>query len=101
MKRLEESLALTLRWCPPQTDPAVYLHAYHMAPKQGRPERLVVHVVNYQVPILLDPAGGKGNDRTCAGEPTVYRGLSLTLPLPGAAHVRRVEARARPRPVAP
>ena len=53
---------------------------------------LIVHVVNYQVPILLDPAGGKGNDRTCAGEPTVYRGLSLTLPLPGAAHVRRVEA---------
>ena len=92
IKRLEAVVAMTLRWCPPRTDPAVYLHAYHLSPVQGRPERLAVHAVNYRVPILLDPAGGKGYDRTRAGEAVVHRGLSIRVPLPRATGVKRVEA---------
>jgi len=63
----------------------------------GRAERLVVHVVNYRVPILLDKGAGPADDPTWSpvtksGEPVVLRNLRIAVSLPDAAKVERVEA---------
>ena len=99
--RLEECLGVTLRWCPQETNAGVYVHAYHVPARnlpgsQGpRPERLVVHLVNYRMPIVLEKAPGPGEDPsfgpvTKSGEPEVIRDLRVTVPLPRPATVKRV-----------
>jgi hypothetical protein len=97
LDRIEGALKICLRWCPIETDPAVYIHAYHLAPSPEHPERIVVHAVNYHVPILLEKGGERRDDPTwspvtVAGEPVSSRDLRIRVPLPRNARVKRVEA---------
>jgi hypothetical protein len=97
VRQLEESLGLQLRWCPLHTDPGVYVHAYRLPPKRGHAEKLVVHVVNYRVPILLEKEVSEGGDAvwspvTKSGEPVISRDLSIAVPLPPAMNVKHVQA---------
>jgi len=95
--RLESSLGLQLRWCPPETNPGVYVHAYRLPAKHGRPERIVAHLVNYRVPILLDKSAESGEDamwltETKAGEPAIIERLRITIPLSRGMKVKQAYA---------
>ncbi len=95
--RLEASLKLPLRWCPPETNPGVYVHAYRLPAKQGRPDRIVAHLVNYRVPILLDKGAAEGEDaiwvtKTKSEQPTVIRKLRIEIPLLSGMKVKQVQA---------
>jgi len=98
IKRIEEASGVRLRWCPPGTDPGVYVHAYRLPPGQGRPERLVVHAVNYHLPIVLERGAGDADDPTwspvtTAGKPVPALNLRITVPLPEALGVKQVGSR--------
>jgi hypothetical protein len=97
VERLENAFSIRLRWCPADTDPAVYVHAYRLPAKQDRPERIVVHAVNYHMPILPKDAqqkdlGGDISPPTKSGDPVVAHNLRIAVPLPLNAAVDRVEA---------
>ena len=97
IQQLEAALRHPLRWCPEHTDPGVYFHAYRLPAHAEMPERLVVHVVNYHVPIVLVDDGGSETDPTWspatrAGEPMAVRGLEIRLPLPVGLTVGEVRA---------
>ncbi len=96
--RLEQALGLRLRWCPAETSPCVYLHAYRVPQQDGKPPRIVVHALNYNVPVLSDtPADGNSNGgwniRTHAGEPLRAEQVAITVPLPDGYQVSSVETR--------
>ena len=95
--RLEESLGLRLRWCPPETDAGIFVQPYQIPAVPGRPARLVVHVVNYRVPIVLQNEVGDNADPvwspvTRAGKAVVARNLRITVPLSEGANVKSVQA---------
>ena len=92
--RLEDILGASLRWCPECTCPAVYLHPYHLPAADGRPERLVVHVVNYNMPVLpVDEKPGEGGlPVSRAGDPIPVENLSITIPLPAGRAAVAVKA---------
>lgn len=96
--RIEQALGLRLRWCPAETSSCVYLHAYRVPQQNEKPPRIVVHAVNYNVPILFDPpaAGdnsGGWNTGTRAGDPVSAQEVTITIPLPEGFQVSSVEAR--------
>ena len=132
IRRLEEALHLRLRWCPDDTPPSVYLHAYRIPPKsviaseakqsrqvepviaseakqsrdQNRPERLVVHAVNYNVPIQIEKSESSESDPlwspvTKAGEPVIVQRLRVDAPLPEGRKIRSVTAYSPTDPNAP
>ncbi|HPA46453.1 MAG TPA: beta-galactosidase trimerization domain-containing protein [bacterium] len=89
---LESAFAGELRWCPKETDPGVYIHPYLIPDKPGRPERLVVHAVNYHIPVLRNDPPKEGEDaiwavHTHSGEPVVSKDLRITVPLPAGKDV--------------
>jgi hypothetical protein len=97
VRRLETELKVRLRWCSEQTDPAVYLHAYQLPGCQQRTQRIVVHLVNYHIPIIVE----KGMDDqgemswssvTKSGEPVVSENLQITIPLPKGLGVRHIRS---------
>jgi hypothetical protein len=94
IQRLEQALALSLRWCPASTDPGIYLHAYRLPAKQSRPERIVIHAVNYRLPIVVEQ-GHEANSteplKTKAGQPVVFHNLHIKLPLPLHTKIQRVQ----------
>ena len=94
VNRLEEALGMQLRWCPEETDPGVYLHAFYIPQKPGRPDRLIVHLVNYRVPIVLQLKEGEPDAATStrSGDPVVMHDLRITVPLPKGMKVKQVEA---------
>ncbi|MFH1740551.1 MAG: beta-galactosidase trimerization domain-containing protein, partial [bacterium] len=94
VKRLEKALKMRLRWCPEETDPGVYLHAFRIPAKPGRPDRLVVHLVNYRLPIVLQLKEGQHAETasTLSGDPVVMRDLRITVPLPKGMKVKQVDA---------
>lgn len=94
VRRIEELLGAPLRWCPPQTPAGVYIHAYRLSSRADRPERIAVHVVNYDVSILpTKRAASKPGawSPTRAGRPQEVRSLQITVPLPKARRVAGVE----------
>ncbi len=83
IRRIEDELAVKLRWSPPQTDPGIYIHAYHLLPTGEHPERLVLHTVNYRLPILIE----KGTQDLAppvskSGQPVIARNLRIDIPIP-------------------
>jgi hypothetical protein len=99
IQRIEESLQLRLRWCPRNTDPAFYVHAYRLPAQSGHPERLVVHAVNYHLPISVKEnaekpagAGADWSPPTKSDEPVDLRGINLTVPKPDGMNVKTVES---------
>lgn len=97
VQRLEQTLQTPLRWCPNGTDAGIYLHAYHIPAKTGRPERMIVHVVNYRVPIILEKGAGEDGEMawssvTKAGVPKICRNLQISVPLPSGTRVKTVSA---------
>ena len=95
VERLERSFDTRLRWCPPETDSGVYIHPYRIPAKPGRPERLVVHAVNYRLPILPGGNWQEGPDApptagSDSGEPVVAKNVSITVPLPRGASVKAI-----------
>ncbi len=103
IQHLEQAFTVRLRWCSPETDPAVYVHAYRLPGKMGQPERLAIHAVNYHLPILQeapgasgDKGGGKaGNDPiwdsvTKSGTPMEQTKLHFRIPLPEGYHAGNV-----------
>ena len=97
VQRLENTLHWPLRWCPEKTDPGIYLHAYRVPAKGKRPERIVLHAVNYHIPILIE----KGMDQdgemmwssvTKSGEPVISRDLVVAVPLPEGLRLKEVRA---------
>ncbi len=96
VNRLEESLEIRLRWCPPTTDAGVYIHPYRVPPKPGRPDRLVIHALNYRLPIILANEGKISDPvwspSTKSGEAVVARDVRISVPLPPATKVKRVDA---------
>ncbi|HPN36448.1 MAG TPA: hypothetical protein PK843_18235 [bacterium] len=95
--RLEKALNLRLRWCESKTDPGVYVHAYRIPAKDARPQRLILHAVNYHIPILVDPEKDAQGDEvwasvTRSGEPVVVKNLAVAVPLPSGLQATRVHA---------
>jgi len=86
---LERALDTPLRWCPQGTDAGLYISAYLMPPSVYRGERLVIHAVNYRVPVLLDKQGDDPvwSVSSRAGEPHLQKGIRITVPLPDGAKV--------------
>ncbi|MBN1348279.1 beta-galactosidase trimerization domain-containing protein [candidate division KSB1 bacterium] len=93
VRQIETALGLKLRWCPESTDPGIYLHAYRLPKSGDQPERIVAHVVNYRVPILLrdKTQTPKWTSATIAGEPVKFQNLRITIPLPKGANPKQVE----------
>ncbi len=91
IERIEKAFGVRLRWCPDDTDPGVYLHAYHVPSKGDRPERLVIHLVNYRMPIRVK-SGAPPSTLTIATEPTPFGNLRIVMPLPAGATVKDVRA---------
>lgn len=97
VRKIEETLGTRLRWCPDETDAGVYIHAYRIPGKDSRPERVIVHVVNYRVPILVDKVTDDHGKplwpvETKSGDPVPAQGLRITAPLPTDRRVRNAEA---------
>ncbi len=80
IQRLEESLGEPLRWSPADTDDGVYIHPYRLPARPGHPERIVVHAVNYRLPIRS------------ASEPVVATDIRITVPLSPGEKVKAVRA---------
>ncbi len=96
VRQIEERLQQPLRWCPPETDASVYVHAYKVSAKEGRPERIVVHLVNYHMPILVTPDAPVPDNPdvsppTVSGEPVEVRDLHVDVPIPKGRQAVRVE----------
>ncbi len=97
ISRLENALNLRLRWCNKETDPGVYVHAYRLPAKDGRPQRLVLHAVNYHIPILVDREQDAQGDKvwasvTRSGKPVTVKNLTISVPLPAGLRASRVQA---------
>jgi len=87
IKRIERDLQMKLRWCAEETDDALYLHAYRILAQNGEKEKIVLHTVNYHMPIRLEKEAGENEDpvwinETRSGAPVPVRNLNITMPLP-------------------
>jgi len=92
IQKIEELLGLKLSWCPIETDAGVHIHAYLLPSKCGRPERLVVHAVNYRTPILVEEKGDKTEAVvTKSGKPLILKDIRIAVPLPSSANGKSVE----------
>jgi len=97
VQRVEDALGLRLRWCPAGTDAGVYLHTYRIPARPGAPDMLVVHLVNYRLPVRLERETAEDEDQkiwigTTSGEPVVAKNIPVTVPLPEGANVKSVQA---------
>ncbi|NLP10623.1 hypothetical protein GX408_09540, partial [bacterium] len=97
VSRLEKAFHMRLRWCKAGTDPGVYVHAYRIPAKDGRPQRLVLHAVNYHIPILVDQEQEAQGDNvwaavTRSGKPVTVKDLAISVPLPSGLPATRVQA---------
>jgi len=106
VRRMEKELQFKLRWCPEQTDPALYVHAYHIEGHQQRPERMVVHLVNYHIPIVVEKGMNDQGEMTWSsvtksGEPVPSEHVQITVPLPHGCRARRIQASSPVEPVGP
>lgn len=95
--QLEKTLQIPLRWCPADTDDGVYIHPYLIPAKNDRCDRLIVHVVNYRIPILLGKEFREGDDpiwnvTTKSGEPLVQKEIRIRVPLRDNRKVQNVLA---------
>lgn len=94
--RLEKSFQIRLRWCPPDTDAGVYIHPYrNTGPEPGR-EQLVIHAVNYRVPVRLSQAVQDTDDpiwqvSTQSGDPAPQKHVRVTVPLVDNPKILSVE----------
>ncbi len=93
--KIEKALHLSLRWCPTDTDDAVYIQAYRLPSEGGEKERIVLHAVNYHLPIRLEKQANKGEDpvwvnQTKSGEAVVMRNLNITVPMPADKKILKV-----------
>jgi hypothetical protein len=96
--RIENAFQLKLRWCPAETDDAVYIQAYRLPAKGEEKEKVVLHAVNYHMPIQLAKEAGKKEDpvwmnQTRSGEPLVTRNLTITIPLPASKKISSVSTK--------
>lgn len=96
VKQLEKTLHLTLRWCPPKTDAGIYLHPYLIPATEKQTERIVIHAVNYRIPILLAHELKEGDDPiwnavTKSGEPTIQKNVRITVPLQKGQKIKNVQ----------
>lgn len=92
VQKIERALEVRLRWCPLGTDAGVYVHAYRMPARANRPERLILHAVNYQMPILVKPKeqafeNPDVSPPTMSGEPIVANDVRVKVPLPKGMQV--------------
>jgi len=92
---LEACLGKKLRWCPSGTDSGVYLQAYRLPAAAEHGGRILVHLVNYRVPIRVEKhsnegAGAMWNVVTKSGAPEVQRNLKIAVPLPPNTRPGRV-----------
>ncbi|OHB80461.1 MAG: hypothetical protein A2W31_16750 [Planctomycetes bacterium RBG_16_64_10] len=106
VRRLEQTFQLRLRWCSEQTDPALYIHAYQLPANEPRPQRIVVHAVNYHLPILVENGRGEDGEEawsgvTQSGDPVVCKNLQITVPLPAGWRAKHVQALSPTDPLAP
>ena len=95
VSELEACLGKKVRWCPPATDPGVYLHAYRLPAATEHGGRILVHLVNYRVPIRVEKHPNEGGDAmwnvvTKSGAPEVQRNLKIAVPLPPNTRPKRV-----------
>jgi hypothetical protein len=86
IKNLEKLLKSKLRWCPVNTPASIYVNAYLLPAHYGYSEKIVVHVVNYNVPITIEKEAGKDEDqiwqtRTKSGKPVSVQNLKISIPL--------------------
>ena len=93
--RLEKSLETTLRWCPSNTDAGVYVHPYRLPRREDRSDRVVVHLVNYRLPIRRGEGVDEEDtsqwfDSTKTGDPSAAVDLRITVPLPPRSEVKGV-----------
>ena len=84
-----------LRWCASSTDPGVFIHAYLLPETRERDARVVVHLVNYRVPIRMEKEPKEGQDAmwavvTKSGPPSEQQDLEITIPLPDHVRIRGV-----------
>lgn len=94
---LEDRLGKPLRWCPPQTDAGVYLHPYHLSPSDNGTKQIVIHLVNYRIPVQLKQELQADQNpvwhvQTQSGQLVVQKQLQVSVPLPDGSQVKRVEA---------
>ena len=87
IKRIERDLQMKLRWCAEETDDALYLHAYRQLAENGEKEKIILHAVNYHMPIRLVKEAGENEDpvwvnETRSAAPVPVRDLNITMPLP-------------------
>ncbi|MFB3788823.1 MAG: hypothetical protein ACE15F_20885 [bacterium] len=95
--RLEKALHTRLRWCPPGTNAGIYLHPYRIPYPEQKRETIVLHAVNYRVPILLTKEIQPTDDpiwqvSTKSGEPDAQHGVRISLPLPGNRKILSVKS---------
>jgi hypothetical protein len=96
IQRLEDALDTPLRWCPSDTDAGVYLHPYRVPARSGRPDRIVVHLVNYRLPIRAarEPRASEGKTiwiGTTSDEPRVAKNIQIAVPLPPNTNIKSVQ----------
>ncbi len=93
IQKIENELGVKLGWCPAQTDPGIYIHAYHLPPSTSQPERLVLHSVNYRLPILLEERVQNSDPPVSRpGQPIPAKNLKIDIPLPPGRTVKSIEA---------
>lgn len=97
VSRLEKSFQIRLRWSPPNTDAGVYIHPYRISPSENNPEKLVLHAVNYRVPIRLDKVVQETDDpiwdvSTRSSEPIPQKFVRISVPLPPDRQVHSVKS---------
>jgi len=97
VERLEQTLQLSLRWCPSNTNAGVYIHPYLIPANENQPERLVIHTVNYRSPILLEKEFHEGEDpiwnvTTKSGEPEIQQDVQITVPIRDNQEIQNAQA---------
>ncbi|MEW6237639.1 MAG: beta-galactosidase trimerization domain-containing protein [Candidatus Omnitrophota bacterium] len=97
IKRLEQTLQIPLRWCPPNTDAGIYIHPYILPGKEKQPDRMVVHIVNYHIPILLEKEWREDDDpiwnvKTKSGDPAIHKSVHITIPLREKREIQNAQA---------
>ncbi|MCG3199377.1 MAG: hypothetical protein GHCLOJNM_03891 [bacterium] len=95
--RIEQALEHPLRWCPAETDPCLYVHPYRVPKSASAPSRLIVHLVNYRLPIELgdsSPREGKSAIRsvTHSGKPALLSNVQVRVPFSDTTEILKVFA---------
>jgi len=92
---VEEAIKLSLSWCPKETDDGVYIHAYHLPPEGSEKERIILHAVNYHLPIQLEKRARENEDptwgnQTRAGDVVEIGNLNIRVPLPSGKKITNI-----------